>query len=115
MNSKLEYTAALKAPITFDTIFWLTCAGVSRLRSSQPHFEKHGQASRTFFVARLIVHLRYGAESGLMALFHCMVRHGTVRYGSLLGVFHWVLYLVPGTFLVPPQPRFQASRTVTKT
>ncbi len=41
--------------------------------------------------------------------------HGTARYGSLLGVFHWVLYLVPGTFLVPPQPRFQASRTVTKT
>ncbi len=48
----------------------------------------------------------------LMALFHCMVRHGTVHFW---GVFHWVLYLVPGTFLVPPQPRFQASRTVTKT
>ncbi len=44
-----------------------------------------------------------------------MVRHGTVRYGSLLGGFHWVLYLVPGTFLVPPQPRFQAIRIVTKT
>ncbi len=29
------------------------------LRSSQPHYEKHGQASRTFFLfARLIVHLR---------------------------------------------------------
>ncbi len=41
--------------------------------------------------------------------------HGTVRYSSLLGVFHWVLNLVPGTFLVPPQPRFQASHTVTKT
>ncbi len=50
-----------------------------------------------------------------MALFHCMVRHGTVRYGSLLGGFP--LGTVPGTwyFLVPPQPRFQASRTVTKT
>ncbi len=41
-----------------------------------------------------------------------MVRFGTVHFW---GVFHWVLYLVPGTFLVPPQPRFQASRTVTKT
>ncbi len=52
-----------------------------------------------------------------MALFHCMLRHGTVRYGTVhfWGVFHWVLYLVPGTFLVPPQPRFQAIRTVTKT
>ncbi len=48
-----------------------------------------------------------------MALFHCMVRHGTVRYGSLLGGFP--LGTVPGTFLVPPQPRFQASCTVTKT
>ncbi len=43
--------------------------------------------------------------------------YGTVRFGTVhfWGVFHWVLYLVPGTFLVPPQPRFQASRTVTKT
>ncbi len=48
-----------------------------------------------------------------MALFHCMARHGTVRYGSLLGGFP--LGTVPGTFLVPPRPRFQASRTVTKT
>ncbi len=31
------------------------------------------------------------------------------------GVFHWVLYLVPDTFLVPLRSRFQASRTVTKT
>ncbi len=46
-----------------------------------------------------------------MALFHCMVRHGMVHFW---GVFHWVLYLVPGTFLVPPQPRFQEIRTVTK-
>ncbi len=52
-------------------------------------------------------------QKSLMALFHCMVRHGTVRYGSLLGGFP--LGTVPGTFLVPPQPRFQASRTVTKT
>ncbi len=35
-----------------------------------------------------------------MALFHCMVRQGTVRYGSLLGGFP--LGTVPGTFLVPP-------------
>ncbi len=43
--------------------------------------------------------------------------YGTVRFGTVhfWGVFHWVLYLVPGTFLVPPQLRFQASRTVTKT
>ncbi len=43
--------------------------------------------------------------------------YGRVRFGTVhfWGVFHWVLYLVPGTFLVPPQPRFQASRTVTKT
>ncbi len=39
--------------------------------------------------------------------------HGTVRYGSLLGGFP--LGTVPGTFLVPPRPGFQAIRTVTKT
>ncbi len=33
--------------------------------------------------------------SFIMALFHCMVRHGTVRYGSLLGGFP--LGTVPGT------------------
>ncbi len=49
----------------------------------------------------------------LVALFHCMVQHGTVRYGSLLGGFP--LGTVPGTFLVPPQPSFPAIRTVTKT
>ncbi len=51
----------------------------------------------------------------IMALFHCMVRHGTVQYGSLLRGFP--LGTVPGTwyFLVPPRPRFQAMRTVTKT
>ncbi len=31
-----------------------------------------------------------------MALFHCMVRHGTVRYGSLLGGFP--LGIAPGTW-----------------
>ncbi len=43
--------------------------------------------------------------------------YGTVRYGTVhfWGVFHWVLYLVPDTFLVPLRSRFQASRTVTKT
>ncbi len=52
----------------------------------------------------------------------CTWRFSTAWYGKVRfrtvhfwGVFHWVLYLVPGTFLVPPQPRFQASRTVTKT
>ncbi len=43
--------------------------------------------------------------------------YGTVRYGTVhfCGVFHWVLYLVPDTFLVPLRSRFHASRTVTKT
>ncbi len=44
--------------------------------------------------------------------------HGTARCGSVLftfgGFFHWVLYLVPGTFLVPPRPRFQAIRMLPK-
>ncbi len=31
-----------------------------------------------------------------MVLFHCMVRHGTVQYGSLLGGFP--LGTVPGTW-----------------
>ncbi len=34
--------------------------------------------------------------------------YGTVRYSSLLGVFHWVQYLVP-------RRRFQAIRTIPKT
>ncbi len=34
--------------------------------------------------------------TSIMALFHCMVRHGTVRYGSLLGGFP--LGTVPGTW-----------------
>ncbi len=43
--------------------------------------------------------------------------YGTVRYGTVhfWGVFHWVLYLVPDTFLVPLRSRFQVSRTITKT
>ncbi len=36
-----------------------------------------------------------GCTASLLALFHCMVRHGTVRYGSLLGGFP--LGTVPGT------------------
>ncbi len=34
--------------------------------------------------------------------------YGTVRYGTVhfWGVFHWVLYLVPDTFLVPLRSRF---------
>ncbi len=52
-----------------------------------------------------------------MALFHCMVWHGTLRFitDHFRVVFHWVPYQIPGTFLVPPRPRFQAIRTVTKT
>ncbi len=43
--------------------------------------------------------------------------YGTVRYGTVhfWGVFHWVLYLVPDTFLVPLRSRFQVSHTITKT
>ncbi len=52
------------------------------------------------------------SNSIVVALFHCMVRHGTVHFW---GVFHWVLYLVPDTFLVPLRSRFHANRTVTKT
>ncbi len=54
-------------------------------------------------------------KRGLMALFLCMVRHGTVQYDSLLGGFP--LLSVPGTwyFLVPPPTRFKAIHTFTKT
>ncbi len=50
-----------------------------------------------------------------MALFHCMVRHGTVRYGSLLGGFP--LGTVPGTwyFFSTTSAEVPSSRTVTKT
>ncbi len=50
----------------------------------------------------------------LMALFHCMVRHGTVRYGSLLGGFP--LGTVPGTwyFFSTTSVEVPSSRTVTK-
>ncbi len=47
--------------------------------------------------------------------------YGTVRFSTVHffwgggGGFHWVQYLVSGTFLVPPRPRFQAIRTVPKT
>ncbi len=46
----------------------------------------------------LISNLCYQAieQVYLMALFHCMVPHGTVRYGSLLGGFP--LGTVPGTW-----------------
>ncbi len=51
----------------------------------------------------------------LLALFHCMVRHGTVRYGSLLGGFP--LGTVPGTwyFFSTTSVEVPSSRTVTKT
>ncbi len=51
----------------------------------------------------------------LKALFHCMVRHGTVRYGSLLGGFP--LGTVPGTwyFFSTTSVEVPSSRTVTKT
>ncbi len=40
--------------------------------------------------------------------------HGTARYGTVHFWGGFPLGTVPGTFLVPPQPRFQAIRTVTK-
>ncbi len=46
-----------------------------------------------------------------MALFHCMVRYGSVWFTFVFfstGYSTWY-------FLVPPRPRFQAIRTVTKT
>ncbi len=51
----------------------------------------------------------------LLALFHCMVRHGTVQYGSLLGGFP--LGTVPGTwyFFSTTSVEVPSSRTVTKT
>ncbi len=43
--------------------------------------------------------------------------YGTVQFSTVhfWGVFHWVPYLVSGTFLVPPRLGFQAIRTITKT
>ncbi len=43
--------------------------------------------------------------------------YGTVRFSTVhfWGGFHWVQYLVPGIFLVPPRLRFQVIRTITKT
>ncbi len=58
---------------------------------------------------------KHSGLSYLMALFHCMVRHGTVRYGSLLGGFP--LGTVPGTwyFFSTTSVEVPSSRTVTKT
>ncbi len=66
---------------------------------------------------RYLKPLERGAVPELTLMALSTAWYGTVRFGTVhfWGVFHWVLYLVPGTFLVPPQPRFQASRTVTKT
>ncbi len=51
----------------------------------------------------------------IMALFHCMVRHSTVRYGSLLGGFP--LGTVPGTwyFFSTTSAEVPSEPTVTKT
>ncbi len=56
----------------------------------------------------------FSPDASLMALFHCMVRHGTVRFtfgGFSTGYCTWYLIL----FLVPLRSRFHANRTVTKT
>ncbi len=57
--------------------------------------------------------LRSSSEGLLVTTNGAFSLHGMVQYGSLLGGFP--LGTVPGTFLVPPQPGFQAIRTVTKT
>ncbi len=70
----------------------------------------------TFFFNNVLVSRKIEALSQMehfMYTYGAFPLHGTVRYGSLLGGFP--LGTVPGTFLVPPQPRFQAIRTVTKT
>ncbi len=66
-----------------------------------------------FFPLKLL--LKFSTSDAVMALFHCMVRHGTVRYGSLLGVFP--LGTVPGTwyFFSTTSVEVPSSRTVTKT
>ncbi len=55
----------------------------------------------------------------VMALFHCMVRYSSLSGGfptkTARGGTKKVPGTVPGTFLVPPRPGFQAIRTVTKT
>ncbi len=60
--------------------------------------KKHTVAKLIGFLA--LIWCYYGKNLGRsvsqMALFHCMVRHGTVRYGSLLGGFP--LGTVPGTW-----------------
>ncbi len=48
----------------------------------------------TYYFLQFLV--SFPVYKGFMVLFHCMVRHGTVRYGSLLGGFP--LGTVPGTW-----------------
>ncbi len=48
------------------------------------------------YVYKMYLNVLIELWPNLMALFHCMVRHGTVRYGSLLGGFP--LGTVPGTW-----------------
>ncbi len=60
---------------------------IQRFRESGTISVRKGQSRKTILDARDL--------RALMALFHCMVRHGTVRYGSLLGGFP--LGTVPGT------------------
>ncbi len=61
---------------------WVICPVSDTVRTVRPNTAQ--------FVDVLI-----GRQKCLLALFHCMVRHGTVRYGSLLGGFP--LGTVPGT------------------
>ncbi len=59
------------------------------LRSSQPRFEKHDQASRTFFsVAHVIVQLGTGADSSQNACKEAVIQ------GFPLYLGHWSNYSV---------------------
>ncbi len=85
-----------------------TLPGGTSLEFYADYSPETAQKRKAFSAVRAKLHQK-GAETFLiypallMALFHCMVRHGTVHFW---GVFHWVLYLVPDTFLVPLRSRF---------
>ncbi len=70
-----------------------------------------GQLLDTFFST-----LVQGFHDGLWCSNGAFPLHGKARYGSVQLTFGgFPLGTVPGTFLVPPRPGFQAIRTVTKT
>ncbi len=68
---------------------------VSKIKELIVDFRKRQQLPYTPLIISGTPVERVSSFNYLMALFHCMVRHGTVRYGSLLGGFP--LGTVPGT------------------